>query len=86
VEAADPPAKMPGTIKLYPNPAKDFVSIQVPTDLIGSRISILDISGRIIHDRRISGEISTINVSGFRPGLYFVGVNNKSPCLKLIVY
>ncbi len=72
------------TIQIYPNPASDNVTIKVPARLIGSRLEIFDISGRVMESQTISGELFTINISSYLTGMYFVGIMGETPFRKLI--
>ncbi|NNT72319.1 T9SS type A sorting domain-containing protein [Flavobacterium sp. IMCC34852] len=60
-------------IKLYPNPAKDFITFEnVET---GTPIKITDINGRIINESPLS-ENKKINVENLAKGLYIVKIDN----------
>ncbi|MBN2523600.1 MAG: T9SS type A sorting domain-containing protein [Bacteroidales bacterium] len=62
------------TIKVYPNPVKDFVYIEgiVSKDY---SVRIVDISGRIILERKI--ENNTIDLSSLQRGIYLLKIANR---------
>ena len=73
---------------LYPNPSKEFVTIQSETELIDS-IAIFDINGRIIYSEDVSPKLfQTIDTSTFSVGLYLLkitSVKGDANMKKLIV-
>lgn len=62
-------------ISIYPNPAKDFVTIDhLPA---GATISIHDMSGRKIFNKKYSEAKVSINTSAFSSGAYIVQVDDQ---------
>ena len=63
-------------IKMYPNPANDFVTI---TNLpIGSTMRILDITGKVVYSSAITNEqTTTINTTDFINGIYLIRIENN---------
>ena len=60
-------------LNIYPNPATDFVNIEVPANVSGT-IVIRDISGKIIHKENSVKGVNTINVEGFNSGVYTISI------------
>jgi hypothetical protein len=60
---------VPNQLTLYPNPVKDVLQIDTGEFRI-NRIEILDLTGRIVQQHRISR--SQINVSALSQGIYFL--------------
>ena len=58
-------------IKIYPNPAKDLVTIE---NTAGSTIQIFDILGQLLIEKKTNNETETINVKELTRGIYFVKV------------
>jgi len=71
-----------GSLKVWPNPANDIVSIEVP-DIYGSnyRLRIMDISGRVLLDNMVSGIQVNIEVSGYDPGYYILVITGGNGVL-----
>jgi len=73
-------------ISIYPNPAKDFVTIDhLP---IGTTISIHDMSGRKILNKKYSETKVSINTSTFSNGVYIIQVDDQEKTIlseKLII-
>ena len=62
--------------EIYPNPARQDVTIQ--WDGLGEmgEVSLYDLSGRMIRRSRVNSELTTLDLSGLRSGVYFVVLNN----------
>jgi len=71
-------------INLYPNPVKDFVTINGING--NANVTIIDLQGKIVFSKEISSD-SQINVSAFDEGIYIVNVRNAetSENKKLII-
>jgi len=64
-------------VKLWPNPVIDNFTLQIiPND--GVMVSIFDIKPSLQYKEIITEEESTINISNFKTGLYFVVISDKT--------
>ena len=73
-------------IKIYPNPAQDFVVIQAGTQL-QLEASIYDLSGRLLHKTRLSPN-GRVSISNLANGAYIFIIEDeagKQGSKKLIV-
>lgn len=62
----------PLSFNLYPNPATENVTLQIPSNFAGS-IGIVDALGRNVQTKLMSNQTTTeLNVSQMEPGFYFV--------------
>ena len=66
-------------INIYPNPAQDFITINVPTN---SRIDILDISGKVLISKIISNDNQRINIKELNSGIYLMNINSNNNTFK----
>ena len=57
---------------MYPNPAKDFVTIESAMDAV---VKIYSVNGQMLSQQNISEGISTIDLSNLNAGMYFISVN-----------
>jgi hypothetical protein len=64
------------SVTIYPNPAKETVQISFREDMERS-MKIIDTTGRILLQKRISGKWSDFNVSDFQRGIYFIEISEK---------
>ena len=65
------------TIKLYPNPVKNEVTIDLSNklDFLGKEFQIFDINSRIIFEGKINEILNTIDVSSLQKGMYFIKID-----------
>lgn len=63
--------------EVYPNPASDFLNVNVTTNTDGSEISIFDIYGRLIISQLTNEGNNQINISDLSSGVYNIKVGNK---------
>ena len=61
------------TITLYPNPAKDVVTIKLDTSETILHVGVTDVSGRLL----LSENNSTINVTSLNAGVYFITIKTS---------
>ncbi|HNQ83526.1 MAG TPA: T9SS type A sorting domain-containing protein [Bacteroidales bacterium] len=75
-------------ILLYPNPAKDILTIQFEEMKDNAGVIIYDIRGKMMVSKRIQQEITTIDAGNLDPGAYFVEISNNhfSIVRKLMVH
>jgi hypothetical protein len=75
-------------LKIYPNPASDFVFVETNENYLVSTISILDVSGKLI-DKKIfyNSEAIEMNTRNLESGIYFleISIDNKVQHRKLEV-
>ncbi len=57
---------------MYPNPAKDFVTIESAKDAV---VKIYSVNGQMLSQQNISEGINTINISNLNAGMYFISVD-----------
>jgi len=70
--------------KMYPNPVRDYLSIDIGNQNVSNvEISIIDISGKIVHSKNYNNTVNTIDVSNYNSGLYFVEVKTANAIQKL---
>ncbi len=72
-------------VNLFPNPIKDNLNIKL-SNVVETKVNIYDINGKKLHEQKISNINTTIDVSEFSSGIYFVKLmNNKGErTLKLV--
>jgi len=71
------------SLKVYPNPVKDILNIQIPSSEYQS-LQITDLSGKPVLNRSIqkTGGYETIDVSHLVAGMYIVTVNSSNNSLR----
>ena len=73
------------SFSVYPNPSEGMFTLNF-NELPTNNIQIMDMSGRIIEELNIKSEISTIDLSNYSKGIYFLTERNSGVVEKLIVY
>ena len=67
-------------LHVYPNPAKDFISIKINSDYIkqATKLRILGSRGEIIYNQKITtpAELDEIAVDSLKKGVYFIEIKN----------
>lgn len=77
-----------GSLKVWPNPANGRVTVELPDNFPGEyALKIVDISGRKILDKSVSGQPVILDVTSFNTGYYilFISGNSKYLTAPLIV-
>jgi dienelactone hydrolase len=86
--SSDAPASPVVEIRLFPNPARTQVQVQWETPNIGtSTVILLDVTGRLVQQKTVSGQNCFLRLEGCAPGLYCVKWQNADEIrvVKLLV-
>ena len=75
--------KLQPSIKLYPNPASDYVLISFPNDIPSAKIEIVDAMGKIVVNKEIviNSNEYLLDTEGISEGIYYLSIingNNKN--------
>ena len=77
-------------MNIYPNPASDFVNIQILQDknVENVIIKVTDINGQIIFNKEHNSSIEQIDVSNYQKGIYFIKIVGQDiiKVEKMIIY
>ncbi|MBT8324107.1 MAG: M36 family metallopeptidase, partial [Winogradskyella sp.] len=67
-------------IKFYPNPTKNTLNIETTISLGDISVSIIDLNGRIILDKRFNalGNKLVLDISGLEKGLYLLEIKGET--------
>jgi len=65
-----------GNIKIYPNPVKDFVTIESGSGI--QQVQLLNITGQVVINQQTDGKIITLNTSPLKSGVYFMKVTTDN--------
>jgi len=74
-------------VQIYPNPTKGLVQLRFKNIPIpGSRITVYDLTGKIIYKSLVVNKTESLNLNGNPIGLYFIKIEQKNPkTYKLVV-
>jgi uncharacterized delta-60 repeat protein len=70
--------------KIYPNPVKDQLTVEIDPSYLGIRYSIIDVLGREILNGIVHEQMTNINLQNLIPGIYFLYGQNRTIVHKLI--
>jgi hypothetical protein len=73
IETADPSQTIENGIYVYPNPAKDFINLNL-NGIQADKMDIYDITGRLISTYNINSELTKVFTGNLNSGLYFIKV------------
>jgi hypothetical protein len=68
-------------LKIFPNPTKDWLNIELPENQQNGIIQIVDLNGNVVKQKEILGSNNKLSLSGFSKGFYSVRVIYNSKCL-----
>ncbi len=63
---------------VYPNPAKDIISINIDNSDSNYSVKIYSVTGKIIYSNNIIDEIHQIDIEKFSSGVYFIEVTSSN--------
>jgi hypothetical protein len=72
-------------IKVYPNPAKEELSVYIPGIGEGDVMLIYNSSGQIISKSVVSSGNSSLDISGYKPGIYLIKLEESGMQVNFIV-
>jgi hypothetical protein len=70
----DPMNQLTKNISVYPDPANDIITVKISGEKAGNNLAIMNIEGRKLIDRQITGSSIRIDISSLPSGVYFVQV------------
>lgn len=76
------------TIHVFPNPAKEKITIYFDETILNNRVSVFDAQGKIITQQTFINETeATLNTETLLPGIYFVQIQNETTSVvkKLVI-
>ena len=68
-----------GEPQLYPNPNNGQFTIEIPSELVGQDMQILDINGRIIQIVKLNELINSIDTEELARGTYWLQIGSQKP-------
>ena len=74
-------------ISLYPNPANDYITIDIPTTYNKSTLQILNVQGQLVYSQKVTEGVQNIQLDNLVSGLYMVTIqaDGKRYSQKLII-
>jgi len=60
---------------MYPNPATEYVNIQLPTEISKAEVNVYDLTGRLLKTAMITSEMQVIDVRHLSTGIYVLQIH-----------
>lgn len=72
------------TLSVYPNPTIDFLKVNFESEKLKDlSFHLVDLNGKIIQNQKITGNLTTINMSNLAPATYFLIINEENKEIKI---
>jgi len=68
----------PGTMKVYPNPAKDQLTIESLSATTTNTILLIDVQGKVLQKYSVKAATYQINIDQLAKGTYIIKVKNDN--------
>lgn len=65
------------SFKIYPNPAKNHVTVELPAPLSEANVVLYDVSGRKVLETKVTLENSQLETSALLAGTYFMSIKTS---------
>ena len=65
------------SVKVYPNPASNTISLASPPGIEIISIEIIDIQGKVVMHQKVTNHNHIFNVSHFPKGIYFIQIHTS---------
>ena len=59
-------------IKIYPNPANNFVYAEIPADMQFENVVVFSLNGALVLNQQITGQNVLLNIEGLNTGMYMI--------------
>ena len=63
--------------RIYPNPATDFINIQLDGNNAATMCRIFDVSGALVYQQSVSGSMTTVPLHALKAGIYFIQLSDN---------
>jgi hypothetical protein len=68
---------------VYPNPANDFITLKIENcDLTNLAFKLLDVNGKVLENRQITGNETIISMTNFPPAIYILRISSDNKEIK----
>jgi YD repeat-containing protein len=62
------------SLKIYPNPAANFVNIELPASVFEADILVYDMQGKTVKEAKVTTENNKLDLSGLTAGFYLLNI------------
>lgn len=83
VGLATNPLELPS---IFPNPAKDFITVSLTTHWTGSLIELLDLRGKVLYSEEAAEQAHTIHFTSIQTGAYLLRLTHQSDQFRQMIF
>jgi hypothetical protein len=65
------------TVKLFPNPTKDKLSVYLLGDNTRKNLTLFDVAGRAVYSQQLNEMFTTLNLQNLRNGVYVIKISTQ---------
>ena len=70
-------------LSVFPNPAEDVLHVKLPNQTLPVSVQLTDVNGQVVYEQEaVTGDALSIDVSGYRSGVYVLVVSRGSKIAK----
>ena len=62
---------------IYPNPATDYLHIQLPENSSANLCRIFDVTGALVYQQTMNTSLTTVSLSTLKSGIYFIQLSDN---------
>jgi hypothetical protein len=63
--------------RMYPNPAKDHITIEIKEGVLPKYVNIYDMNGRLVQKKLTKGQMTVVVGLSLKPGSYIVKLEER---------
>lgn len=76
--SVEEPQAGPQRVKVYPNPARDQVTVEFSETFLGGNYEVISFEGKLMNEGRITNRLLEINCGGYSAGSYYLRASSGS--------
>lgn len=65
------------TFDIFPNPAKDFLNIKLPNEILEGKVEVFDFSGKSVINTKVDRFDYKININALSTGMYIIRLTSE---------
>ena len=68
------PEQMLNALKLFPNPAKDQLFLNIPSDMTINALKVYDLNGRLLQLYNKEDRLDRLSIGALKSGFYYLSI------------
>jgi len=71
-------------VTLYPNPANDFVVVEIPEEIIDNNYEVIDLHGKTLLSGTLTSDKTTIQINELAAGIYLLKIDGLESSIRIL--